>query len=194
MNYLPRLNAEFYRGDAAVHWTLPVFNRKQGWLNPLFHFQFRELMLHAAAREGLFCPVYCLMPDHIHIMWLGLRHDSDQRNGMSFLRTQLAPLLMTYKLQPQAHDHVLREEERKRNAFAKICFYVLVNPVRAGLIQEMEPWLYHGAILPGYPKVNPSDPDFWPLFWKLYQQYRELNVGDRNRPYRTIDGSRGRPK
>ena len=42
-------------------------------------------MLHAAAREGLFCPVYCLMPDHLHLVWMGLRLDTDQLNGMAFL-------------------------------------------------------------------------------------------------------------
>ena len=54
---------------------------------------FRELMLHAAAREGLACPVYCLMPDHIHLVWMGLRRNSDQINGMAFLRTYLEPAL-----------------------------------------------------------------------------------------------------
>jgi len=54
MNYLPRLNPEFYRGDAAVHWTLPLFDRKQGWLNPLFHFQFRELMVHVGFARDYF--------------------------------------------------------------------------------------------------------------------------------------------
>jgi len=124
------------------------------------------------------------MPDHIHIMWLGLKHDSDQRNGMSFLRTQIKLLLLPYKLQSQAHDHVLRDEERRRNAFAKICFYILANPVRAELIRETETWPYCGSILPGYPKMNPLDPDFWPLFWKLYEEKREPNAGDRKRPYR----------
>jgi hypothetical protein len=27
------------------------------------------------------------MADHIHLIWIGLRLDSDQRNGMAFLRT-----------------------------------------------------------------------------------------------------------
>jgi hypothetical protein len=48
------LDPEFYRGDAAVHWTLTVFDRATGWLNASFHCGFRELLLHAAAREGLY--------------------------------------------------------------------------------------------------------------------------------------------
>ena len=53
-NYLPRLDRAFYQGDAVVHWTLPLFDRAIGWLNASVHTQFRELMLHAAAREGYF--------------------------------------------------------------------------------------------------------------------------------------------
>jgi len=182
--YLPRLEREFYQGDAAGHWTLTVFDRKTGWLDDPFHLKFRELLLHAAAREGLFCPAYCLMPDHIHLMWLGLRHDSDQKNGMSFLRTHLEPLLSPHKFQPQPHDHVLREEERKRNAFAKTCFYILANPVRAGLIKEREIWPFCGSIVAGYPKLHPLEENFWPKFWKLHLAARAPDVGNRKLPPR----------
>jgi len=87
--YLPRLSREHYQADAVVFWTLTVFDKAKGWLTPTFHQRFRELMFHAAAREGLVCPVYCLMPDHLHLVWMGLRLDSDQINGMAFLRTYL---------------------------------------------------------------------------------------------------------
>jgi len=181
-HHLPRLNPEFYRGDAVVHWTLTIFDRQTGWLTESLHLKFRELMLHAAARENLLCPVYCLMPDHIHLMWLGLHRDSDQRNGMSFLRTHFEPLLLPRKFQPQAHDHVLREEERKQGAFARICFYILANPVRAKLTTETERWPFCGAIVAGYPKLDPLEENFWPLFWKLFQQMRQPDAGNIKRP------------
>src|SRR5437870_2584171 len=114
--YLPRLPREYYQGDAVVHWTLPIFHRRQGWLDERFHSAFREMLLHTAAREGLFCPTYCLMPDHLHLVWMGLRPDSDQLNGMAFLRAHLEPKLAPQKFQQQGHDHVLKEEERRRNA------------------------------------------------------------------------------
>jgi len=74
-------------------WTLTVFDKAKGWLTSAFHQRFQNLMLHAAAREGLLCPIYCLMPDHLHLVWMGLRLDSDQVNGMAFLRTYLEPEL-----------------------------------------------------------------------------------------------------
>lgn len=77
-HYLPRLRRECYQADAVIFWTMPISGRAQGWLNDRFHASFREMMLHTAAREGLLCPAYCLMPDHVHLVWMGLRRDTDQ--------------------------------------------------------------------------------------------------------------------
>ena len=64
MHHLPRLDPEHYRGFAAVLWTITFERRARGWLDPPFHAAFRELLLHVAAREQLFCPAYVLMPAH----------------------------------------------------------------------------------------------------------------------------------
>ena len=56
--YLPRLPREYYQGGTVVFWTLTLFDKARGWLTPSFHSRFRELMFHAAAREGLACPIY----------------------------------------------------------------------------------------------------------------------------------------
>ncbi|EEF60832.1 hypothetical protein [Pedosphaera parvula] len=179
---LPRLCREDYQGDAVVMWTLTVFDRAKGWLNPCFHHFFRELMFHVAAREDLVCPIYCLMPDHLHLVWMGLRRDTDQLNGMSFLRTHLEPELSPAKFQPQAHDAVLRAEQRKRNAFAQVCFYVAANPVRATLANQPEDWAFTGSVLPGYPKLNPLAEDYWPKFWRIYAKLRQSDAGNLVRP------------
>jgi putative transposase len=180
--YLPRLAREYYQGDAVVHWTLTISNHQQGWLTPGFHGQFRELMLHTAARQGLACPIYCLMPDHVHLIWMGLRWDSDQLNGMAFLRTYLEPALKPAEFQHQAHDNVLREQERQQNAFAKTCFYIAANPARAGLIAESESWPFTGCVVPGYPKLNPATNDFWQKFWKIYALLKQPDAGNIKRP------------
>ena len=179
---LPRLPREHYQGDAVVHWTMPIADRGTGWLDATFHARFREVMLHAAAREGLLCPTYCLMPDHMHLIWMGLRLDTDQRNGMKFLREHLAPVLRPFRFQHQAHDHVLREHERRRNAFSAVCHYVLANPVRAELISHDESWPFSGAVVPGYPSLHPTQSGFWPKFWKLHAAARAPDAGDIKRP------------
>ncbi len=180
MHHLPRLDPRHYRGFAAVLWTITFERRARGWLDPAFHAAFRELLLHTAAREQLFCPAFVLMPDHIHLFWLGLKLVSDQRNGMRFLRKQLQAELLRrssgavqFELRKQSHDSVLREKDRTRGGLSAACFYILDNPRRKGLVAHPRDWAYLGAIVPGYPFPHPFSEDFWPLFWKLYQAKRD---------------------
>jgi putative transposase len=182
-HYLPRLKRGFYQADAVVFWTLPVSHRQQGWLTDGFHATLREMMLHTAAREGLLCPAYCLMPDHLHLVWMGIRRETDQRNGMKFLRAQLGLFLQPAKFQHQAHDHVLTNRERQRRAFSVACAdYVLLNPLRAGLVKTPETWPYLGAVVPGYPRLDPFDADYWPWFWKHYFAVRAPGLEQRILP------------
>jgi REP element-mobilizing transposase RayT len=174
--YLPRLPREYYQGDAVVHWTLPISHRRQGWLDEALQAAFHELMLHTAAREGLSCPTYCLMPDHLHLVWMGLRLDSDQLNGMACLRT--AP----QKFQHQAHDHVLKEKARRHNVFARACHYILENPLQAGLVKHPNEWPFSGAVVAGYPTLHPLQDDFWPRFWKLHAQAKRPDAGTIRHP------------
>jgi REP element-mobilizing transposase RayT len=187
-HYLPRLQREFYQNDAVVFWTLPIDHRETGWLNDSIHSSFRELMLHAAARQGLLCPAYCLMPDHLHLVWMGLRCHTDQRNAMTWLRSRMEPLLKPYRWQHQAHDHVLTDKERRRGQFTDACSeYVLLNPWRAGLVSSPREWRYLGAVIPGYFGVNPFAPSYWPWFWERYAALREEGVGLRRLPPRTME-------
>jgi len=182
LHHLPRLPRPYYQAFAVVHWTITLETRATGWLDASFQAHFRELLLHAAARENLYCPTYyILMPDHIHLLWMGLKLTSDQNNAMRFLRQYLQVEFTRrsssggppYQLEKQSHDNVLREEERKQGAFAAACWYLLENPVRARLVAHPCEWRWNGAILPGYPVLHPLEEDFWPLFWKLYFSHRD---------------------
>jgi putative transposase len=167
-DFLPRLAPEWYGGTAVVFWTHTVENRETGWLQPAFHAAFREVMLHAAAREQLLCPVYTLMPDHVHVIWMGVSEESDQRNASTFLRHQLEARLTGFRWQRQPHDHVLRDDERKRGAFAATCHYIAENPVRAGIVTAADEWAFTGCVVPGYPDLHPLTADFWTKFWRFY--------------------------
>ena len=131
--HLPRLEPEYYRGFAMVHWVMTVDERATGWLDERFHLRWREVLLHMLTRYEMLCPAYCLMPDHVHIMGMGVTEASDQRNAMKFLRTSTTPLLTPWSWQRQPYDHVLRDKERKTDAFPRICQYMLENPVRMDL-------------------------------------------------------------
>jgi hypothetical protein len=154
-----------------VHWTLTLEGRATGWLTPAFHHAWQLILLHASARHDVACPVYVLMPDHAHLVWLGLTaRDSDQRLAIEFLRKHLRPALAPYDWQAQAHDRVLRDDEREREAFAALAHYILQNPVRAGLSATASDYSYAGGCVPGYPNLRVRDPEYWPLFWRIYDK------------------------
>ena len=113
------------------------------------------------------------MPDHLHFVWMGLKPATDQRNAMAFLRTHLKSKIAPRKFQRQAHDHVLKEDERRQDTFANACLYVLNNPVRAGLVGDAKDWEYLGAVIPCYPTLHSLDENYWRLFWDLYWKDRE---------------------
>ena len=62
-----------------------MLDRKQGWLNGLFYYRFREILTHTAFRYAIACPIFCLMPDHFHMVWMGLSDESDQLLAMNIL-------------------------------------------------------------------------------------------------------------
>lgn len=64
-DHLRRLDASYYRGMVALHWSLTIRDRRVGWLSGLFYYRFRELVTHTAFRYGIACPIFCLMPDHL---------------------------------------------------------------------------------------------------------------------------------
>jgi hypothetical protein len=68
---------------------------------------------------------------------------------------------------------VLRPEERQRNAFSQTCAYILANPVRAQLVKNQADCSYSGAIVSGYPELNPFKQKFWPILWKIYEGERK---------------------
>jgi REP element-mobilizing transposase RayT len=170
---LPRLQPSNYQADALVLWTHTTFDRVKLPLSCTFHSTIRELILHTCVREHLLCPVYVLMPDHIHLLLIGTQPGSDQLNATRFLRTHLARKLKPVRLQPQPHDHVFTAKERTKNSFAKAANYILQNPVRAELVTSPNKWPHTGAIAPGYPDLNPFDPDYFPTFWRIFQKRRD---------------------
>lgn len=171
-DYLRRLPAAAYRGQAYVHWSMTIENRKTGWLIPIFYYKFRELLTHTAFRYGLACPIYCCMPDHIHLLWVGIRPTCDQRHAARFFRKQLNSILekLNARLQNQPYDRVLREEQRERNAFEEVAEYIARNPERADLvpIDHFADYKYSGCLVPGYPELIPWQRDFWERFWRTY--------------------------
>ena len=203
---MKRLPAAFYRGPTFIHWNMAIDDRLTGWLTPLFHRQFRELQLHALCRYRLLGLTYCLMPDHLHLLWAGLAADSDQDRAASFLRKYLNIILASpdgtesrsapnpnprsgigndsvrpsprpFRLQKQTWDVVLLDNDQSRDALERLLFYIAENPVRAGLVTEARDWPYCGSQAAGYPDLDWRAADFRERLWKICGLETERNAG-----------------
>jgi REP element-mobilizing transposase RayT len=151
---------------------MTIEDRKTGWLVPIFYYKFREILTHTAFRFGLCCPIYCCMPDHLHLLWVGISDACGQLLAARYFRRQLNPILekVGVRFQRESHDHVLQEEERGRTALEDVFEYIARNPERAGLVKEncFRAYPYTGCLLPGYPEVKIWDDDFWERFWRIH--------------------------
>ncbi|MBI2438633.1 MAG: hypothetical protein HYV36_07470 [Lentisphaerae bacterium] len=141
-------------------------------MNETFHHRFREILLHTLARYQLICPVYCLMPDHFHMLWLGVGTSSDQNRAAIFLRRFLNAELKRqgFKLQKQAWDQVLREKDRERGAVGKTIRYIAENPFRKELVEKPDSWSFSGSLAPGYPEFDWKDETFSVKLWVIYER------------------------
>ena len=168
--HLPRLASASYRGRVSVHWTMTIEGRRRGWLTPDFAPSFRELLTHATFRYALSCPIYCLMPDHLHMMWVGIDDRTDQLKASKYFRKLLGSRLAGsgFALQHQAHDRVLREDERSDSAFEDLVAYIARNPERTGLVaaDRYREYEFTGCLVPGYPELSLWQDDYWPRFWR----------------------------
>lgn len=182
-DHLRRLDPAFYRGFAAVHWTLTIRDRKTGWLDARMYYHFRELLAHSQFLYHLACPIFSLMPDHVHLLWLGFLESSDQRLAMRHLRKRWNESLVKigFELQDQPYDNVLTEEERQEDALMELCEYIARNPERGGLvgIDEYEKYPFAGCLVPGYPELKPFDLDFWNRFDRTVSHLRKTRSGIR---------------
>ncbi|MBX7105349.1 MAG: hypothetical protein K1X57_14795 [Gemmataceae bacterium] len=170
-SYLKRLPPEYYRGLATVHWSMTIDERKTGWLDGVFHARLREILTHAAFRYGFACPIYCCMPDHFHLLCMGILPECDQRKAARYFRKHLNALLdpFGFRLQDQGYDRVLRGDEGTRSAIEEVFEYIARNPVRSGIVAEEDVWRYPftGCLLPGYPELRVGDADFWERAWRI---------------------------
>ncbi len=101
--------------------------------------------LQSAAAEGFAILVYCLMPDHMHLLVEGVSggadlitftKDAKQRSAWLFKRR------FRQRLWQEGYwEHVLRDSERIED----IIEYIVNNPLRKGLVERPEDYPYWGS-------------------------------------------------
>jgi putative transposase len=100
-----------------------------------------------ASRECAFAvPVYCFMPDHLHLLVEG---KSDASDGRDFIKRARQYSAFYYSQrygatpwQRYGYDHVLRDDEKT----LVVARYILQNPLRAGLVKRIADYPFVGSL------------------------------------------------
>jgi REP element-mobilizing transposase RayT len=146
----PRLKDFDYATPNAVFFltSCAEFGR-QVFINPDFNFQCVDYIKEERARLGHAVYVYCLMPEHLHLLSSPLESSIPVTEYMGGLISKITRLSWGYGftgklMQRSFYDHVVRKEEDLR----QIALYILNNPVRKGLVERWEDHPYCGFIDP----------------------------------------------
>ena len=113
----------------------------------------------AAEKGGSSAPLFTLMPDHVHILVLGLHERSDaitaidrfmDLSGWWFYQRGNRP-----KWQKGDYDHIVRAAE----GWERQACCIALNPVRASLTEDPYDWPFTGSI--GYDVRDVLGDAFW---------------------------------
>ncbi len=112
--------------------------------NDSVHRAFREFCETSHRNQGVAVGRYVILPDHVHFF---LRLPESVRLGswMGRLKQHLTLAVNSGQSlwQRGFFDHVLRSDE----SYAEKWHYVVLNPVRIGLVGRPEDWPYAGELL-----------------------------------------------
>ncbi|MGV3613882.1 MAG: transposase [Fimbriimonas sp.] len=142
-----RLPEAAYVGRKAVSFVVCEAARRPLLANPQVVDALVPLLSRSAAAEGCVVPVYCFMPDHVHVMVLGLRDDSRPKSAMERFKNAAGrwaeyDSTLGIRFQKDFYDQIVR----RGKGYASHVRYVALNPVRAGLVTHIEAWPFTGAI------------------------------------------------
>ena len=126
-----------------------VLNRAQfgpTWLRDARIAQLVSESLHYRDARFYTLLAFCIMPNHVHVIFTPLRESEDTYYSMAKIMQSLKGYT-AYKAnrilgrrgafwQHESYDHVVRSAAEGR----RILNYVLNNPVKAGLVQDWSEW------------------------------------------------------
>ena len=96
--------------------------------------------------HGCLVPLYCLMPDHLHVMFLGQNDQSRPKLAMDRFKYEFGNWIEEFHpdldVQKDYYDHIVRRSE----GWERQARYIALNPVRKGIATEIFDWPFIGSI------------------------------------------------
>lgn len=145
VNALPRrkpnrLPLASYQGARCYFVTICCRDRRPFFAREELARELALVLRDTCARHGFDIHAYCFMPDHFHGLLIGNGPSADLllavRNFKGAAATCARRLGISALWQKGFHDHVIRSEE----SLNRVAWYILMNPVRAGLVRKAAEW------------------------------------------------------
>ncbi|MFZ3216385.1 MAG: transposase [Candidatus Acidiferrales bacterium] len=159
---LPALN---YRGRRRFFITLCCEHRRRFFTQNRLAAGIIEILRVTAIQHKIAFYTYCLMPDHLHALVIGLDPSSNCLNFMSdFKRKSTIEFQSEYSSplwQKKFYDYILRPKD----STDRVAAYIWLNPVRKGLRSEQQDYAYSGSFAADWkPSLDLANP--WTPAWK----------------------------
>ena len=141
-----RLPRACYCGEVAVAYTARLVTGGEPIHSPRVAVVLIDVLAASAIQHSCSVPIYCVMPDHVHVIFQGTNGSADTWRAMVAFKQRsgfwLARHLAGTRWQKDFYDHILRSEDEVRDALA----YIAANPLRAGLVRDPDDYLFIGSI------------------------------------------------
>jgi putative transposase len=143
-----RLQAELYATAGNVaHFTIRAYRESSPFVTPELNDAVIAVLREERQRLDIDLYVYCLMPDHLHIL-IGPRKDGcsvlsfvNQFKGKS-THVSWSHGCKGKLWQPRSYDHLVRRGEDLR----AIARYILDNPVRKSIVERHDAYAWAGLV------------------------------------------------
>lgn len=146
MANLPRLPEEAYVGQVNVAFVANCRYRRARFRTHEEVHPVLLLLTSAALHHACSIPIYCFMPDHLHVILHGDTDASTPMLAMRKFKTDSANWFMTLRgqalWQTRFFDHLIRDWEDWNSQG----LYILNNPVKAGLVEDPRMYPFTGTV------------------------------------------------
>ncbi len=141
-----RLPDVAYRGIKTVAFTAAVHERKRLFVDDVVVNAMVEILTVETHVSGCLVPIYCFMPDHLHVCVTGQHDSADVKRAMDSFKhhsgTWLSARRPEFRWQDQYWDRIIRKTEDWKAHVA----YTFCNPLRAGLTTDAWDYPFTGSI------------------------------------------------
>jgi putative transposase len=158
-----RLPLQEYRGQKWYFVTMCSEKRTPIFIDPTVAKWLIEALRKESELHSFLIEAYCVMPDHLHFLTLGVTSSS---NFLKFVKSFKQKTAYPYVQKTHSrlwqrnyYDHTLRSNEEP----ASVAAYIWLNPVRKGLCKDFEKYPYSGSFSKPA-KMLPEPP--WTPPWK----------------------------